>query len=321
MTRKDQIKILDEKIKANNVQYDLDRTNAGISACSSGDLPKYEYLTKKDLGYQPDAVEKVKFEYSLIDKVFTDGLVKEDKSKKVGLFTRLKNIEDDLVEVDNNDNKVGIFRIIKDIKDRGIKIDNDDEAVREIRERIKESIDDGVKVKNFDEMEKGIIEHVKNLKDQGANVKIDEDQINDLINKIFDKKYEKNERKTHIESEIDNFLKNYGDKNIFISYGKDKNKFDTEEITKSLKKLCNKFINFDEFNEKYNKFMDNIVKFEYYKSEKEPGSVSPNQKKMRRNARDLKDIVDLYNIKSGSDTMYYSLKYKQVIILNHLKMS
>ena len=25
--------------------------------------------------------------------------------------------------------------------------------------------------------------------------------------------------------------------------------------------------------------MDNVVKFEYYKSEKEPGSVSPNQKK------------------------------------------
>ena len=161
MTRKDQIKILDDKIKANNVQYDLDRMNAEISAYSSGDLPKYEYLTKKDLGYKPDAVEKVKFEYSPIGKVFTDGLAKEDKSKKVGLFKQLKNIEDNLVEVDDNDNKVGIFRIIKDIKDRGIKIDNDDEAVREIRERIKELIDDGVKVNNFDEMKKEIIDHVK----------------------------------------------------------------------------------------------------------------------------------------------------------------
>ena len=74
MTRKDQIKILDDKIKANNAQYDLDRRNAEISAYSSGDLPKYEYLTKKDLGYKPDAVEKVKFEYSLIGKVLTDGL-------------------------------------------------------------------------------------------------------------------------------------------------------------------------------------------------------------------------------------------------------
>ena len=184
MTRKGQIKILDDKIKTNERQYDLDRINAEISAYSIGDLPKYEYLTKKDLGYKPDAVEKVKFEYSPIGKVFTDGLSKEDKSKKIGLFKRLKNIEDNHIEVDDNNNKVGIFRIIKDIKDRGIKVDNDDEAVREIRGRIKE-----LKVNNFDEMKKEIIEHVKKLKDQGANVKVDEDQINDLINKIFDKKY------------------------------------------------------------------------------------------------------------------------------------
>ena len=144
MTRKEQVKILDDKIKANNVQYDLDRMNAEISAYSSGDLPKYEYLTKNELGYKPHAVKKVKFEYSTIGKVFTDGLAKEDKSKNVGLFKRLKNIEDNLVELDDNDNKVGIFRIIKDIKDRGIRIDNDDEAVREIRKLIKELIDDGV---------------------------------------------------------------------------------------------------------------------------------------------------------------------------------
>ena len=154
MTCKEQVKILADKIKANNVQYDLDRMNAETSAYSSGDLPKYEYLTKKDLGYKPDAIEKVKFEYSPIGKIFTDGLSKADKSKKVGLFKRLKNIEDNLVEVDDNDNKVGIFRIIMDIKDRGIKIDNDDEAVREIKERIKELIDDGVKVNSFDEMKK-----------------------------------------------------------------------------------------------------------------------------------------------------------------------
>ena len=91
-------------------------------------------------------------------------------------------------------------------------------------------------------------------------------------------------------------------KNINISYNKNKNKFDTEEITKSLKKLHNKLINFSEFNEEYNKFMDNFIKFEYYKSEKEPGSVSPNQKKMRRYVKILKDIVDLYNLKSCSDT-------------------
>ena len=142
-----------------------DRMNAEISAYSSGDLPNYEYLTKKDLGYKPNALEQAKFEYSPLGKIFTDGLAKEDKSKKAGLFKKLKNIEDNLVEVDDNNNKVGIFRIIKDIQDRGIKIDNDDEAVREIRERIKKLMDDGVKVNKFDEMKEEIIDHIQDLKE------------------------------------------------------------------------------------------------------------------------------------------------------------
>ena len=57
MTRKEQIKILNNKIKANNEQYDLDRINAEISAYSDGDLGKYEFLTKQDLKYKPDAIE------------------------------------------------------------------------------------------------------------------------------------------------------------------------------------------------------------------------------------------------------------------------
>ena len=91
MTRKEQVKILNDKIEANNAQYNLDRMNAEISACSSGDLPKYEYLTEKDLGYKPDAFEQAKFEYSPLGKVFTDGLDKSDR--KEGLLKRLKNIE------------------------------------------------------------------------------------------------------------------------------------------------------------------------------------------------------------------------------------
>ena len=95
MTRKDQVKILDDKIETNNAQYDLDRMNAKISAYSSGDLPKYEYLTKKDLGYKPDAFEQVKFEYSPLGKVFTDGLDKSDRNE--GLLKRLKNLEIEII--------------------------------------------------------------------------------------------------------------------------------------------------------------------------------------------------------------------------------
>ena len=169
-------------------------------------------------------------------------------------------------------------------------------------------------------MKKEIIDHIKKLKEQGADVKVDKDQINDLINKIFNEKYEKYEkyeRKTYIDFEIDKFLEKYGDKNISISFDENKNKFNTEEITKSLKKLRNKLINLSEFKEEYTKFLDNIVKFEYYNSEKEPGSVSPNQKKRRRYVRDLKDIIDLYNLKSDSDT---SRKGEGLKILNDKQM-
>ena len=66
--------------------------------------------------------------------------------------------------------------------------------------------------------------------------------------------------------------------------------------------------------------MDNVIKFEYYKSEKEPGSVSPNQKKkkkMRRYVKSLKDIVDFYNLKSSSDT---SKKGEESKILTNKQM-
>ena len=92
MTRKEQVKILNDKIEVNNAQYNLDRMNAEISPYSSGDLPKYEYLTKKDLGYKPDAFEQANVEYSPLGKVFTDGLDKSDKNEN--LLKRLKNIED-----------------------------------------------------------------------------------------------------------------------------------------------------------------------------------------------------------------------------------
>ena len=135
-------------------------------------------------------------------------------------------------------------------------------------------------------MKKEIIDHVKKLKEQGANIKVDEDQIDDLINKIFDKKNEKYAKKMYIESEVDKFLEKYEDISISCDKDKDigkyKNKFNTEEITKSLKKLRNKFININEFKEEYNKFMDNVKNFQNYKSKKDLGSVSKNQKKKKK---------------------------------------
>ena len=85
----EQVKILDDKIKANKAQYDLDRKAAKISALSSDELEKYEYLTSEDLGYKPKVLEKVKFQYLPLGetsknnaKSKTDKIVKKDKGYK-----------------------------------------------------------------------------------------------------------------------------------------------------------------------------------------------------------------------------------------------
>ena len=92
MTVKDQFKILDNKIRQNQADYDLYRKSAKISALSSGKLDKYEYLTGEDLGYRPDPVQKAKFGYSPLGQVFNKGL--DSSEKQEGLLKRLKNIED-----------------------------------------------------------------------------------------------------------------------------------------------------------------------------------------------------------------------------------
>ena len=58
MTVTDHLKSLDRKIMENEAQYDLDRKGAKISALSSNNLDKYEYLTGEDLGLKPSTVEE-----------------------------------------------------------------------------------------------------------------------------------------------------------------------------------------------------------------------------------------------------------------------
>ena len=64
MTLTDELKILANEIKANQVQYDLDREAAKVSTLPSKELDKYEYLTDEDVRYKSGLVENIKFEYS-----------------------------------------------------------------------------------------------------------------------------------------------------------------------------------------------------------------------------------------------------------------
>ena len=56
---------------------------AKISALSSKELDKYEYLTSENLGYNSGVVEKAKFEYSSLGEALSKGLKNDDRVNKV----------------------------------------------------------------------------------------------------------------------------------------------------------------------------------------------------------------------------------------------
>ena len=98
MTCKEQNKILDAKIESNVNQYKVDRMNAEISAFSSGDLNKYEFLKRIDLNYKPNALDKARFEFSPLGKAFSAGLDKTAQGyQEEGAIKLLENIRDSLV--------------------------------------------------------------------------------------------------------------------------------------------------------------------------------------------------------------------------------
>ena len=73
----------------NEAQYDLDRKAAKISALSSNNLDKYEYLTGEDLGLKPSTVEHDKM---IKKKVCLKGQ-KILKIKMKSSYKHLKNNE------------------------------------------------------------------------------------------------------------------------------------------------------------------------------------------------------------------------------------
>ena len=79
MTLTDELKIFDNKIKANQAQYNLGREAAKMSALYSKDLvEKYEYLAGEDLGHRPIVLEETKFEYSPLGMILSKSFKKDN---------------------------------------------------------------------------------------------------------------------------------------------------------------------------------------------------------------------------------------------------
>ena len=63
---------IEDQIRVEKLQYDINREAAKISALSSGKIDKYEYLTGEEIlpFNQQQIIEQAKFTYSPLGKAF-----------------------------------------------------------------------------------------------------------------------------------------------------------------------------------------------------------------------------------------------------------
>ena len=76
---------IEDQIKDEKLQYDINREAAKISAFSSGKIDKYEYLTGEEIlpSNQQQIIQQAKFTYSPLGKTFEKQIKTiEDEGKK-----------------------------------------------------------------------------------------------------------------------------------------------------------------------------------------------------------------------------------------------
>ena len=93
---------IDDQIKDEKQQYSINRKAAKLSALSSGEIRKYEYLTCENIlpSNQEPLIEQAKFNYSPLGKAIEQQIktIKEQGEKQIkankskGKLKQLKNI-------------------------------------------------------------------------------------------------------------------------------------------------------------------------------------------------------------------------------------
>ena len=106
---------INDQIRDEKLQYDINREAAKISALSSGKIHKYEYLTGEDVlpFDQQSIIEQTKFTYSPLGKAFEKQIKTiEDQGKKQ--VDALKVLEPKAIKSGSNNNSI----ITKEIYDK-----------------------------------------------------------------------------------------------------------------------------------------------------------------------------------------------------------
>ena len=94
---------IEDQIKDEKLQYDINREAAKISALSSGEIDKYEYLTGEEIlpSNQQQIIQQAKFNYFPLGKAFE----KQIKTIKDQVEKQVKAIQDNkqLVNINKDD--------------------------------------------------------------------------------------------------------------------------------------------------------------------------------------------------------------------------
>ena len=93
---------IEDKIKDEKLQYDINREAAKTSALSSGKIDKYEYLTGEEIApaSKQQMIEQAKFTYSPLGKAFEKKIktIEDQGKKQVEALANLKPKETKPIE-------------------------------------------------------------------------------------------------------------------------------------------------------------------------------------------------------------------------------
>ena len=96
---------INNQIRNEKLQYDLNREAAKISALSSGKVHKYEYLTGEDiLLSNQQQIEQAKFTYSPLGKAFEIQIktIKNQRKKQIDALENLKDTNKQVVNINDD---------------------------------------------------------------------------------------------------------------------------------------------------------------------------------------------------------------------------
>ena len=303
MTRKEQNKISDDKIDSNVNQYKVHRINAEISAFSSGDLNKYEFLKRIDLNYKPNALDKARFEFSPLDKTFSMGLDKTAQGyQEEGIIKLLKDIRD------------GLAGDIVPKAPRAPEIpggphldrpdDNDDDNNMPDLETEKETAKTNIlnKINNFDEM-------VRNKEDE--------------FDKMFKDKENRLNKLNNNAKKIKNYIKENNNKIIAMKNKLDYTENESNNLLLHLNQLYNELKETkNELNKSGNDELKEKVDYQENKIKKLESELNEKNKNINILKNNIKDLEDKnFKIVARSNKYYEEIaKLKKINNTNNQRI-